>query len=59
MRTVIYGFTMKRYQSSSLQFQPEWSVPAFDVTEFRDKQTKYAIAVFLINEGEKIKQQQR
>jgi dolichol-phosphate mannosyltransferase len=42
-----------------MEYPSEWSVPKFDVVEYTGKHTKYAVCVFLINEGEKIKKQLR
>lgn len=35
----------------------EWEIPEYSVTEFRAKQTKYAMCVFVINEGTRIRAQ--
>lgn len=43
--------------SSAYKFDSAWAVPKFDVQEYRPKATKYAVCVFLINEGDKIKKQ--
>jgi dolichol-phosphate mannosyltransferase len=37
--------------------QPEWSFPDFDVSSLKDKSNRYAVCVFVINEGERIKKQ--
>ncbi len=40
-----------------MKLQDSWQIPAYEVKEFRPKTTKYAVCVFLINEGDKIKKQ--
>jgi dolichol-phosphate mannosyltransferase len=49
--------TVKTFSSADLTFPSEWAVPAFDGREFAGKATKYAVCVFLINEGDKIRKQ--
>jgi glycosyltransferase involved in cell wall biosynthesis len=49
--------TASSHSSQSINFPREWTVPKFDIQEFAPKQTKFAVCVFLINEGEKIKKQ--
>lgn len=36
---------------------PEWQFPAFKTDEFFNKRHKYAVCVFVINEGEKVQKQ--
>lgn len=48
---------MTTVSSSALKFPSGWIVPAFDVAEYAPKTTKYAVCVFMINEGEKIRKQ--
>lgn len=36
---------------------PEWQFPEFDIQEFFKKANRYAVCVFVINEGEKIQKQ--
>lgn len=36
---------------------PLWEFPDFEIREFKNKQNKYALCVFVINEGEKIRKQ--
>ncbi|QQR52785.1 glycosyltransferase family 2 protein [bacterium] len=40
-----------------MKFHDSWEIPQYDVQEFKPKATKYAVCVFLINEGDKIKKQ--
>lgn len=37
--------------------QPDWQFPDFKVDEFAAKKSKYAVCVFVINEGEKVQKQ--
>jgi dolichol-phosphate mannosyltransferase len=37
--------------------QPDWQFPDFTVQEFASKRHKYAVCVFVINEGEKVQKQ--
>src|SRR5688500_15218544 len=48
---------MTRLKSTDLTFPTDWVVPLFDVVEFAPMRTKYAVCVFMINEGEKIRNQ--
>ena len=50
---------MTTIESGKIAFPKGWQVPKFDGVEFKKKRTKYAVCVFLINEGEKIKKQLR
>lgn len=43
--------------SSLLKKHPEWAYPTFDVKEFSKKKNKYAVCVFVINEGAKVRSQ--
>ncbi len=36
-----------------------WQVPAFDVAEFHTRKSRYAICLFVINEGERVRSQLR
>jgi glycosyltransferase involved in cell wall biosynthesis len=36
---------------------PDWEVPGFSVAELRPRSTRYCVAIFVINEGEKIRAQ--
>lgn len=48
---------MNSLDSASLKAPADWTVPKFDGREFAPKRTKYAVCVFMINEGEKIRKQ--
>ncbi len=37
--------------------QPQWQFPDFKAQEFFDKKNKYAVCVFVINEGERVQKQ--
>lgn len=40
-----------------MKIDPSWQIPTYSIVEFSQKQHKYAICVFVINEGEKFHQQ--
>lgn len=42
--------------NNSLKYQ-QWQIPNHTTTEIRDKQSKYCVCIFVINEGEKIRKQ--
>lgn len=46
-------------QPNSSDFPAFWAVPSFDLRYCREKQNRYALCVFVINEGEKIRKQLR
>jgi len=43
--------------SLAASFPADWQVPAYTCTEFFPKRNRYAMAVFVINEGERIRRQ--
>jgi dolichol-phosphate mannosyltransferase len=40
-----------------MQFPENWKIPSFDIVELAQKRHNYAICVFVINEGDKFRQQ--
>lgn len=44
-------------QKSNLSLPTEWELPDFTVKQFREKQTRYAVVIPVINEGERIRGQ--
>jgi len=48
---------MNTAQKAIRKKNPSWVFPDFDVKKFSNKQNKYAICVFVINEGSKIQKQ--
>jgi glycosyltransferase involved in cell wall biosynthesis len=48
---------MKSSPANIRQKYPDWEFPDFEVKEFFTKQNKYAVCVFVINEGQKVQKQ--
>jgi dolichol-phosphate mannosyltransferase len=48
---------MKTSQDIIRKRHPMWEFPDFEIRQFRDKKNKYALCVFVINEGKKIQKQ--
>jgi hypothetical protein len=40
-----------------MKFPENWKIPNFDIVELAQKQHKYALCVFVINEGDRLRQQ--